>query len=92
MVRSVKVSHRRLFSDAYGAKIRSPGNYTKANSFRRSPPGFRLRALHNDYRRVGLRYDPDHLVDSRLGWGKPRRPGLIRAQCSLQPRLPCKRS
>jgi hypothetical protein len=91
MVRAVRVSHRRLFSDVYSARVRSHQHYTKANSIRRSPPDFRLRPLHRDYRRLGLTYDANYLVGVRLGWGKPRLPELIRAQCSLQRRLRCKR-
>jgi hypothetical protein len=90
-VRAVKVSHRRLFSGDYSARIRRHQHYTKANSIRRSPPDFRLRPLHHDYRRLRLTYDAKRLVGARLGWGEPRLPELIRAQCSLQRRLPCKR-
>jgi hypothetical protein len=91
MVRAVKVSHRRLLSDVYSARIRARAHYTKANSIRRAPPDFRLRPLHYDYGRLGLTYDASRLINSRLGWGPPRLPGLIRAQCSLQRRLRCKR-
>jgi hypothetical protein len=91
MVRAVKVSHRRLFSDVYRARIRRHQHYTRTNSIRRHPPAFRLRPLHYDYRRLGLTFEPNRLIAVSLGWGRPRSPELIRAQCSLQRRLRCKR-
>jgi hypothetical protein len=87
---AVEIVGRRLYVDFYGAAIRT--RYTKADSIRVAPPGSgssRSRMPKRD--RNGI-YDPEQLADDdTLGWGRPKLPELIRQQCALQPRLPCRR-
>jgi len=85
----IVIRAERVSADVYSARLRS--RYTKANSIQTSPAGFRPVLIQEFYRGTGFRYEPSRLARDDAGWGEPKLPELIRRQCALQPRLPCRR-
>ncbi|HYH68574.1 MAG TPA: hypothetical protein VD866_28030 [Urbifossiella sp.] len=87
-VRVVELVGRLLFYADYDVEPRT--RYTKANSIRVSPPGFKIRPIAHSYRGYGRgSYQPRFLMTENVGWGRPELPQVILAQCAFQPRLPC---
>ncbi|MGH2948641.1 MAG: hypothetical protein ACRDPC_20690 [Solirubrobacteraceae bacterium] len=91
-VRAVALNGQRLQFGFYRARLRR--RYTRSNTIRSSPPGFRLQRISVEYRRSDATYRPRRLlrINLGLGYGRPRRRSIIRRQCDVQPRLPCRRT